>query len=82
MQELEELNQVHLQTFIFFWNMITRCFTGVDVVVGIDELPAAVPARDVKRPHNRTNGINSEHFLHRRHDQGIYLRSNIIKNSY
>jgi hypothetical protein len=38
--------------------MITKCFTGVDVVVA----PPTVPARtimDVKNPENRINGINS-----------------------
>lgn len=52
---------------------------GVDVVVlGIEELPAAVPARvimDIKNPENRMNDINSNghgwSFLHRRHEQGI-----------
>ncbi|MGC2681397.1 MAG: hypothetical protein WA323_05970 [Candidatus Nitrosopolaris sp.] len=43
--------------------MITRCFIGVDVVVEIEELPAAMPATaiiDIKKPHNRTNGIDSD----------------------
>jgi hypothetical protein len=43
--------------------MITRCFIGVDVVVvGVEELPVAVPAKDIvaaKNPDRRMNEINS-----------------------
>jgi hypothetical protein len=43
--------------------MITRCFIGVDVVVvGVEELPAAVPTKDivdVKNPDSSMNEINS-----------------------
>jgi hypothetical protein len=66
--------------------MMTKCFTGVDVVVA----PATVPARDImdaKNPKNRINGINSN-----RHIWSIFftedmsreydLRSNVIKNSH
>ena len=44
--------------------MITRCFIGVDVVVvGVEELPAAVPAKDIvdaNNPDNSMDSINSD----------------------
>jgi len=43
--------------------MMIRCFIGVDdVVVGVKELPVAVPAKDitdVKNPDSSMNGIKS-----------------------
>jgi hypothetical protein len=40
--------------------MITRCLIGVDVVVGIGKLPAAIPVTDIRNADNRMNGGGGE----------------------